>query len=261
MIRKALFIAAASVAALACGSADATIYVSGDSNIFTNTGNSDQFTEVAANQRFLRNIAGSNVLIQSSATYATPVGAGIGTYLTSQGITNSVLASGALLTAADFTGRSLFIGFLPSNGYTSSELTALSTFLTGGGDVILTGENSASIFTASNSAINSALQSLGSSMRIGADSGQGGYQTATILTANAASAGTTGLQYAAPSLVTGGTGLYATNTGGVFLAFEGTVRSPAVPEPATWAMMMLGFGSVGAAMRRRPRVTVRTRLA
>ena len=33
----------------------------------------------------------------------------------------------------------------------------------------------------------------------------------------------------------------------------------AVPEPATWAMMLIGFGAVGAAMRRRksqPRVTV-----
>jgi len=25
----------------------------------------------------------------------------------------------------------------------------------------------------------------------------------------------------------------------------------AVPEPATWAMMLLGFGGIGAAMRRR----------
>ena len=30
-----------------------------------------------------------------------------------------------------------------------------------------------------------------------------------------------------------------------------------VPEPATWAMMILGFGVVGSAMRRRPKVSVR----
>lgn len=35
----------------------------------------------------------------------------------------------------------------------------------------------------------------------------------------------------------------------------------AVPEPATWAMMLLGFGFVGSAMRRRQRQTVRVNFA
>ena len=35
----------------------------------------------------------------------------------------------------------------------------------------------------------------------------------------------------------------------------------AVPEPATWAMMMIGFGLVGSAMRRRQKVTMRVRFA
>lgn len=35
--------------------------------------------------------------------------------------------------------------------------------------------------------------------------------------------------------------------------FPGTLAAPAaVPEPATWAMMIVGFGTIGAAMRRRP---------
>ena len=32
----------------------------------------------------------------------------------------------------------------------------------------------------------------------------------------------------------------------------GFTKVPAIPEPSTWAMMLLGFGSVGYAMRRRP---------
>jgi hypothetical protein len=32
--------------------------------------------------------------------------------------------------------------------------------------------------------------------------------------------------------------------------------SPAVPEPATWAMMIAGFGMVGFAMRRSRKVSV-----
>ena len=30
----------------------------------------------------------------------------------------------------------------------------------------------------------------------------------------------------------------------------------AVPEPGTWAMMLLGFGAIGVSMRRRKRVTI-----
>lgn len=33
--------------------------------------------------------------------------------------------------------------------------------------------------------------------------------------------------------------------------------TPAVPEPATWAMMILGFSSIGCALRRRRKITAR----
>lgn len=36
---------------------------------------------------------------------------------------------------------------------------------------------------------------------------------------------------------------------------------PPVPEPATWAMMLLGFGAIGAAMRRRQKASVRVNFA
>lgn len=36
----------------------------------------------------------------------------------------------------------------------------------------------------------------------------------------------------------------------------GEVTIPGIPEPATWAMMIAGFGMVGAAMRRRQKVSV-----
>ena len=40
----------------------------------------------------------------------------------------------------------------------------------------------------------------------------------------------------------------STNSGN---AYSGTVTLAAVPEPATWALFILGFGAVGAGMRRR----------
>lgn len=36
-------------------------------------------------------------------------------------------------------------------------------------------------------------------------------------------------------------------------ASAGTLTISAVPEPATWAMMLIGFGAMGASLRRRPR--------
>ena len=39
------------------------------------------------------------------------------------------------------------------------------------------------------------------------------------------------------------------------------IQGTAVPEPATWALMMLGFGGIGYAMRRRPTVSARIRFA
>ncbi|MGK6323465.1 PEPxxWA-CTERM sorting domain-containing protein [Sphingomonas sp. DT-51] len=85
-----------------------------------------------------------------------------------------------------------------------------------------------------------------------------------------------------------GAGRYYTSTTGSQL-FSGTMRNPiftpstfalkgyfgdsggvltisaatpaAVPEPATWAMMILGMGAVGYAMRRRQKVTAKVRFA
>ena len=46
---------------------------------------------------------------------------------------------------------------------------------------------------------------------------------------------------------------HLTFTGGVGSNFNGTANLTAVPEPATWGMMLLGFAGIGMAMRRRRR--------
>lgn len=65
--------------------------------------------------------------------------------------------------------------------------------------------------------------------------------------------------------VTGGTGRFAGATGSfsgvgtsngtnpppiISLQFDGLVTAPGIPEPATWAILLAGFGSLGAALRR-----------
>ena len=57
------------------------------------------------------------------------------------------------------------------------------------------------------------------------------------------------------------------NFGGSFTTQDGSVASRAnyqpigapVPEPATWAMMLIGFGMIGFGLRRREKVTTRVR--
>ena len=49
--------------------------------------------------------------------------------------------------------------------------------------------------------------------------------------------------------------------GGVNPSDLGLGNAGAVPEPATWAMLIAGFGLVGAAMRRRRRDGIRSALA
>jgi hypothetical protein len=50
--------------------------------------------------------------------------------------------------------------------------------------------------------------------------------------------------------------LFVSGTTGGNAAFSGNLSfaaASAVPEPATWGMMLIGFGAVGYSMRRRPR--------
>lgn len=47
------------------------------------------------------------------------------------------------------------------------------------------------------------------------------------------------------------------NAAGPGATFQGAVTYGAVPEPATWGLMILGIGFAGAAMRQRRKVTVR----
>ena len=87
------------------------------------------------------------------------------------------------------------------------------------------------------------------------------------LSINAANLGFT--QFNAPTLFTGSpnspTFLTGTFTlinpffGNGTLTISPVTVAAAVPEPATWAMMLVGFGAMGGALRRRQKVATRIR--
>ena len=254
MIRTIHCILLASVLAMP---AQAALFVSADSNIF---GVRDTFgfagETFTANQQFLLNIAGSGVTFQNTTdlnlgTLESP----INSFLFSQGMLMRYLGPNVTLSAADFDGKSLFIGFAPHNSYSTAELTLLAGFLANGGNILFTGENGEN-YSGTNARINAALTALGSSMRlVDARVDPAVVRTANVAADSPVTDGTTGFRYVYTGLVTGGTALFTTQNGeGAMLAAEGiTVRDsgPAVPEPASWAMLIAGFGLTGAAMRRR----------
>jgi hypothetical protein len=75
--------------------------------------------------------------------------------------------------------------------------------------------------------------------------------------ADVALANTPGTNPGAPAMIRLGT--YVPRDPGLAFSLQGTASGPAgaVPEPATWAMMILGFGAIGGSMRRRIRTSVR----
>ena len=67
--------------------------------------------------------------------------------------------------------------------------------------------------------------------------------------------GGTGRFLDASGMFTGiGTSDARTRPSVISLAFNGSVNAPAVPEPGTWAMMLVGFGAAGFALRRSRKV-------
>lgn len=70
-----------------------------------------------------------------------------------------------------------------------------------------------------------------------------------IVGGNASLAAFRGYQYSAT--LTSGTIVFAPYTDTAVVVPRGGILFSAVPEPATWAMMIAGFGLVGSALRRR----------
>src|ERR1035438_6079903 len=101
-------------------------------------------------------------------------------------------------------GANLFISSLPGADYSASQISAIASFLAGGGTLLFMGEN-AQNFSANDAFINFDLGALGSSLLLGNDTLDGGFQFATgsHIVAGPLTAGITSFEYAFVDTVSG----------------------------------------------------------
>lgn len=154
---------------------------------------------------------------------------------------------------------------------TCSQVGAGSTYSCFTNSAVVSGGQEFVVGAAPNPAIG--LNFNGGGLRISNISGGALLLTQTIVSLADLSKAFTSANLLNSSIV-GFTGSDVSIQGGVLrLNFAGTVwarnstanialaTASAVPEPATWAMMLLGFGAMGAAMRSRRRQKVSVRYA
>lgn len=160
------------------------------------------------------------------------------------------------ITADKLATADLFLAFFPSRAFTATETGLISDFLNRGGTFMVAGESQLDPFgnplgQLSNARVNTLLTDLGATIRLGNASLDISDQFATgaEIVANPLTAGVTSFGYGLTTTVSGGQALFLTNDLRPFVSVQ--TLGAAVPEPATWAMMISGFAAVGVSMRRR----------
>ena len=246
---------AAAIAASAAAPASAAVFVAGDSNIYMTLTTQLLPSVNPGNQAFFRNIldGGTKAVVQFGFLHASIAPTFVSGYYSTLGVSTTTLAAATTVTAADLSGASLFITSLPNRAYTSGEISTIASFVAGGGNLLVSGEHDG--FASWNSNVNALLTGIGSGMRIVPDQlDANALFVGQPQTISHYLTGTAGFQFGATSRVSGGTGLFGTQTTNqTMLAVEGAVEPPVggVPEPASWALLISGFGLTGAALRRR----------
>jgi hypothetical protein len=248
-MKRGFVLAAAALVAASPALAAGTVIVSGDSNIFN-----APILANAGNTGFMDRLGGSNVLIRTSGIAGFGAqSADLASFYNARGVAAGTVASNTAITASLLSGVSLFVAIGPTDAFTGSEVAAISSFLGGGGRLMLVGEfarNAQGGLAPSNAAINTninnLLAGLNNPMRLSLDTPLvAGLATGSVATVTPLTAGLTSIQYAAATEALGGVTLFNTANGLGFIAGTG------VPEPANWAMLIAGFGLVGAMQRRR----------
>ena len=255
-MRKFLLGMAMLAGAAAGPAAAGTLVVSGDSTIVPRlvTGLANGDPALAGNATFFRNLLGGGDRA-SIYTFSVvnsfpnpPLGEQLATAYASLGVAATNFPGA--VTADVLAGADLLVVLGRSNVFTAEEAGLVRSFLLGGGNVLLTGESD-NIGFGANAINNALLEAIGSSIQLDQVTQGIGDQFATDgeIGADPLTAGVLSFGYGRTTTLSGGTTLFLNDSGNPFVAAE--LIAAAVPEPAAWALMIVGAGAVGGAMRRR----------
>ncbi len=204
-------------------------------------------TQTMGNRRFFANIlrGGTQVAVLATSNNALASEEMHAFYDALPGVHSRLLADE--ITTADLATADLLVAPAPDDPFTPAEIVAIAQLLDRGGNVFVAGEASQIHFGISaNSAVNGLLASLGfgpvivdQSLDVGSQVAQGIQVVPNRLTSGAEA-----LNYGFTSVVAGGTPLFLTESGHVFMAYV-------VPEPSS--LLLLGMAVVSLAVLRSAR--------
>jgi hypothetical protein len=261
-MRKILLLGAA-LSWAGAAAASGTLVVAGDATIAFrfNSGVQTGAAAVGGNVTFMENLLGGSDTVAifggpSLPDYSPQLEAGF------NGLGKSVTRyfSSDAITADRLAGNALVLAFFPSRDFTADEAGALLGFLEAGGTVFLAGESTNNAFgnpfgAAANARLNGLLAALGSAMSLEVNTLDLGDQFATVdngrVLTDPLAQGVLSFGYGLTTTVAGGTPLFLTTDLLPFLSYERIAAPGVIPEPATWALLIAGFGLVGGTLRRR----------
>lgn len=234
----ALIAAAGLVIGLSLPAMSSSVFLTGDSSIFTTD---------ADNEVLFRNIFDGKSVLRDSASAQSLSALG----------TTATETQGSV-TSANLVGKDFLMTGFNRTSFSGAELSAISSFVSGGGSLFLFGEGNPT-FSAANTAMNTILSTVGSSMSLSTTSNfdNGGLTTFNATTAtpfgNGVNTWKTG--FTAEINLGSGTavisGIADTRTFGTAVVYE-EVAGPiaAIPVPASLPLLAAAVTALGFIRRR-----------